>query len=118
MRQQQPEGPFGARAPGGLGNAQMLRAEELEQAAVRAEEDSDFSQRLEQLKVEGREKAATLPRSAGAAEGAAAGGAAVFDAQVALADEDIYANPPSLVNTMVDQLNSDISDPALRCVHV
>lgn len=31
-------------------------------------------------------------------------------------EEDIYANPPSLLSTLQDQLQSDINDPALRCV--
>lgn len=36
---------------------------------------------------------------------------AVFDAAPA---EDIYANPPTIMDTLQDQLQSDISDPALR----
>jgi hypothetical protein len=36
---------------------------------------------------------------------------AVFDAPK---DEDIYANPPSILSTLQDQLQSDINDPALR----
>lgn len=40
---------------------------------------------------------------------------AVFDAPK---DEDIYANPPSILSTLQDQLQSDINDPALRCARV
>jgi hypothetical protein len=38
---------------------------------------------------------------------------AVFDAPKE--PEDIYANPPSILSTLQDQLQSDINDPALRC---
>jgi hypothetical protein len=35
----------------------------------------------------------------------------VFDAPK---EEDIYANPPSILSTLQNQLQSDINDPALR----
>ena len=35
---------------------------------------------------------------------------AAFDAK----PDDIYANPPSVLDTITNQLNSDVSDPSLR----
>lgn len=52
-----------------------------------------------------------VPAAAPAA--AAAAPRAVFDAP-ATPDEDIYSNPPSIMNTLQEQLQSDINDPALR----
>lgn len=40
---------------------------------------------------------------------------AVFDGTPSRPQEDIYANPPSLISTLQGQLQSDINDPALRC---
>jgi hypothetical protein len=108
-------------------------------------------QRLELVKLEGREKKAAAGPGATAAAAAAAPGQqrAVFDAPAQVGAEggrlgssihdlhaahratpqpaaperapprthtqdDIYAAPPSLSETLMDRMNSDISDPALR----
>ena len=72
----------------------------------------DFSTRLAQLKVASAEK--SLERKAQAAPqgapvlGGGKEGPAVRPAQ------DMYANPPTLQETFIGDLNADISDPKLR----
>jgi len=116
IRQQAPEGPYGGATPTGL-SMQMQQASDLQQAAAVAADDDDFMARLEMVKAEGKERARTLPAkpaAPGAGGAASSGGGAVFDAPSA-PETDIYANPPSLADTFLGQLNSEISDPALRC---
>lgn len=75
-------------------------------------EDEEFSARLHALKAQGAEKKQSMGTAAAAAPAAAGAPApqAAFDAK----PEDIYANPPSIAQTLVSQLNSDVSDPKLR----
>eukprot|EP00775_Hariotina_reticulata_P001571 gene1571-1910_t len=53
-----------------------------------------------------------ISATAAPSAGESAGSQAVFDAPAP--SEDIYANPPSLLSTLQNQLQSDINDPALR----
>ncbi|KAL6758335.1 hypothetical protein V8C86DRAFT_2599960, partial [Haematococcus lacustris] len=71
------------------------------------EEDTEFSQRLEALKAQAKALRATSGIQAAGAQNVAA-----FDADVP--GTNIYANPPSLSDTLLTQLNSDVSDPALK----
>ncbi|KAI8474445.1 MAG: hypothetical protein J3K34DRAFT_518183 [Monoraphidium minutum] len=103
----QPLGP--QRVPGALTDLQLRRADELGESARRAEDEGEFNQRLVALKAEARERAATAAAAPAAAPAAAKG--AIFDPAPA---EDIYAAPPSLSETLMDKMQSDISDPALR----
>lgn len=72
--------------------------------------NEDFSLRLQQLKAEGREKKKTVG-PAGPANSVLQAPVAAFDANP---EEDIYANPPKLTDTLMGQLNSDVSDPSLK----
>lgn len=89
--------------------------QELERARQQAEEDLEFAAKLSILKAEGEEKRKVLPPTAGA--GPSSGAARPPTPPRAAFDEapaDIYANPPSIADTLITQLNSDVSDPKLR----
>lgn len=84
--------------------------QQMNQEMQKVEEDEDFSKRLAALKAEGeaRRKEAGLPAAqAPIAPSSTPATTAAFDA-------DIYANPPSIQDTLMSQLNSDVSDPKLR----
>eukprot|EP00877_Chromochloris_zofingiensis_P008322 jgi/Chrzof1/3743/Cz13g07090.t1 len=110
--------PMPQSMPGGLSELQLRRVEDLEKQMRQAQEDHDFMRRLELIKLEAKEKAAAaLPQSSPPANGTPP---ATSARQNPLPNspqqpaEDIYANPPSLTDTLLTQLNPDISDPALR----
>ncbi len=76
--------------------------------------DEDFTKRLQQLKLEGQERRRGLGPGG---TGASSNGKDILQAPVAAFDakpEDIYANPPTVTDTLMNQLNSDVSDPSLR----
>lgn len=85
-------------------------------------------QRLEMVKLEGRERKAAASPGSGSAPGSGAATpqprGAVFDGPAAAggagaaASDDIYAAPPSLAQTLQARLDSDISDPALRAASI
>lgn len=89
----------------------MGQAQEAEDRGT----DEDFTQRLQQLKIEGREKKGSLASSGSTAKQDASkllqAPVAAFDAKP---EDDIYANPPSITDTLMGQLNSDVSDPSLK----
>eukprot|EP00879_Flechtneria_rotunda_P026328 GHRR01028068.1.p1 GENE.GHRR01028068.1~~GHRR01028068.1.p1 ORF type:complete len:444 (+),score=218.28 GHRR01028068.1:833-2164(+) len=108
----QPQVP---QVPAGL-DAALQRYDNLEAAKKRADEEAEFAARLELIKLEAAQKRAAGAVPAAATAAAAVSNAApraVFDAPVS-PEDDMYANPPSILSTLQDQLQSDINDPALR----
>ncbi|KAF6263842.1 hypothetical protein COO60DRAFT_1698539 [Scenedesmus sp. NREL 46B-D3] len=99
--------------PAGLADVAVQQYEKLEAAKKAAAEEAEFASRLELIKAEAaqRRAAGLVPSSPAKAAAAVQPQRAVFDAPK---DEDIYANPPSILSTLQDQLQSDINDPALR----
>lgn len=94
-------------------------------AQANNEEEEEFSRRLQALKQEGREKrqaaAASTPASSSSGNSSSSGSSKAAQAQgasppvvAAFDQEDIYANPPTVTQTLMGALNSDVSDPALR----
>ncbi|WIA42438.1 hypothetical protein OEZ86_008435 [Tetradesmus obliquus] len=105
--------PQAPQVPSGLADVAVQQYEELEAAKKAAEEEAEFASRLELIKAEAaQKKAAGLVPSIPAKAAAQQPQRAVFDAPKE--PEDIYANPPSILSTLQDQLQSDINDPALR----
>ncbi|WIA22004.1 hypothetical protein OEZ85_004358 [Tetradesmus obliquus] len=105
--------PQAPQVPSGLADVAVQQYEELEAAKKAAEEEAEFASRLELIKAEAaQKKAAGLVPSLPAKAAAQQPQRAVFDAPKE--PEDIYANPPSILSTLQDQLQSDINDPALR----
>ncbi len=99
--------------PGQLGSAQglqnspalnpaMLLAEEQQSK----EEEAEFAKRLAVVKLEGQEKKSSLPYATAGSSNVAA-----FDGPSATLD---YSRPPSIGDTLMGQLNADVSDPSLK----
>eukprot|EP00983_Pelagomonas_calceolata_P099916 1158509-Pelagomonas_calceolata.AAC.2 len=94
----------------------VMKQQEVEDKGM----DEDFTKRLQQLKKEGEmKKVASSSGTGGSSQTQGAGKAGPGQQQVPVAafdakPEDIYANPPSVADTLLGQLNSDVSDPALK----
>lgn len=78
------------------------------------EEDDIFAKRLTAMKQEGEERRKALPAAAGRVGGGGAG-SAVFEGVTTPLD---YSSPPSLSDTLMSQLNSDVSDPKLKTAQI
>ena len=73
-------------------------------------EDKDFAQRLAAVRMEGEQRRAALPSKA-----AAASSATLLPFEGSPLDSPIdYSSPPSLSDTIMNQLNADVSDPKLK----
>ena len=83
---------------------------QLEEDLMKSKDDEDFAARLAMVRQEGQEKRRELKASGVAPGTAPATPGAVFEG----APTDAYANPPSLTSTLMNQLNSDVSDPKLK----
>uniref|UniRef100_A0A7S0X244 Uncharacterized protein n=1 Tax=Chlamydomonas leiostraca TaxID=1034604 RepID=A0A7S0X244_9CHLO len=92
-----------------FGDQQFQAVQKIEQRIEDEREDDEFSQRLLALKVQGEEKRRERGVSPGATSPSAAPVAA-FDAE----PTNIYANPPTITETLVSQLNSEVSDPKMK----
>ncbi|GAX74303.1 hypothetical protein CEUSTIGMA_g1752.t1 [Chlamydomonas eustigma] len=90
---------------GRLGLETSFKAvEKIEEGLQAQREDQDFQKRLTALKAEG-----ALRRKDGqVVDAKPAENTAIFDTNID------YANPPSLGDTLLSQLNSDVSDPKLK----
>lgn len=83
---------------------------QLEDGLMKSKDDEDFAARLAMVRQEGQEKRRELKASGGTPGAAPATPGAVFEG----APAEAYANPPSLTSTLMNQLNSDVSDPKLK----
>ncbi len=83
-------------------NSELIRVAQLEQSLLSQKDEDDFSKRLEVLRTEGieRQKAETKSSSP------------------AIESSDFYANPPKLTDTLMKQLNADVSDPKLKTAEI
>ncbi len=105
-----------------LQNQAFQGAVDAQKRVVDEQENAEFAARLQALKAQGEEKRRTLPAAAAPAADASGPSAtprpagspgpnlAAFDQPA----ESIYDNPPSLQDTVLSSLNSDISDPKLK----
>lgn len=92
---------------------QFAAVAQLSKQAEVAEEDEDFSKRLLALKQQGEEMKKELKATGSlpVAPGQLADPSlSVFDQK----PDDLYSNPPSITDTLMNQLNSDVSDPKLK----
>ena len=98
---------------GGVVNPAFAAVSALEEGMKKKEEDNEFAKRLAVIKVEGEERRReALNTSVAMSNGGANAEAAVFDAKLD------YSNPPSLSATLMNSLNSDVSDPALKQANI
>ncbi|KAF5829078.1 hypothetical protein DUNSADRAFT_16611 [Dunaliella salina] len=93
----------------------VMKQQEVEDKGL----DEEFTKRLQQLKREGEMKKVASSSGTGVSSQTPVAGTAGKQQQAPVAafdakPEDIYANPPSVADTLLGQLNSDVSDPALK----
>jgi len=97
---------------GGAVNPAFAAVTALEEDLKKKEEDAEFAKRLALIKVEGEERRREALSTSAGSGGATAGAAAVFDTKLD------YSSPPSLSETLMNSLNSDVSDPALKQANI
>lgn len=68
-------------------------------------DEEEFDKRLEAIKLQGAQASAVLKQNTGGDASASSPG---------LSQTDIYSNPPSVTDTILNQLNSDIADPKMK----
>ena len=93
-----------------LGGGAITAALSVEDELKRKEEEAEFAKRLAVVRMEGQERRRDVKVGSAAAGGA---NEPVFDA-----GRLDYSSPPSLSDTLMTQLNSDVSDPALKTANI
>ena len=102
---------------GNVVNPTFAAVSALEEEMQKKEEEADFSMRLAAMKLEGEGRRRDTKRPA--PTGGSSSGPRTVDAGAAVFDTGLdYSSPPSLSDTLLSQLNADVSDPALKTADI